>query len=144
MASPWTERKGFDDFLMLKKEINEDFRIVLVGLSKRQLKHIPSDVLGLPRMASKRDLAEAYSAADVLFNPTKEDTYPTVNLEAESCGTPVVVYDTCGASETISNENSLIVPSTESSKVAFVARYLIRIRSEHVFAGSSHNRDRVL
>ena len=55
----------------------------------------------MPRTESAGQLAAIYSAADVFFNPTLEDNYPTVNLEAEACGTPVITYDTGGCRETL-------------------------------------------
>lgn len=60
----------------------------------------------LRRTESKAALAEIYSAADVFVNPTIEDNFPTVNLEAEACGTPVITYNTGGCSETIANPRS--------------------------------------
>ena len=59
------------------------------------------------------ELVKIYSAADVLFNPTKEDNFPTVNLEAESCGTPVVTYNTGGCAETIHLKDSVVVSNFE-------------------------------
>ena len=53
------------------------------------------------------DLVEIYSSADVFINPTKEDTYPTVNLEARACGLPVITYDVGGCKETITDENRI-------------------------------------
>ena len=41
----------------------------------------------------------------MLFNPTYEDNYPTVNLEAQACGTPVVTYKTGGSIESVPEEN---------------------------------------
>ena len=35
----------------------------------------------------------------MFVNPTIQDNFPTVNLEAVACGTPVVTYDTGGSSE---------------------------------------------
>ena len=55
----------------------------------------------IPRTASAGELAEIYTAADVFVNPTYEDNYPTVNLEAIACGTRLVTYDTGGCRETI-------------------------------------------
>lgn len=46
-------------------------------------------------------LAAVYTAADYFINPTLEDNYPTVNLEALACGTPVLTYDTGGCRETL-------------------------------------------
>jgi len=56
-------------------------------------------ILALPRTANPGELAEIYSAADVFVNPTHQDTYPTVNLEARACGTPVITYDVGGSPE---------------------------------------------
>lgn len=40
-----------------------------------------------------------YTAADVFVNPTLEDNYPTTNIEAIACGTPVITYETGGSPE---------------------------------------------
>lgn len=63
----------------------------------------------MPRTESAAQLAAIYSAADAFFNPTVEDNFPTVNLEAEACGTPVVTYDTGGCAETITGRVSAAV-----------------------------------
>ena len=103
VASPWTERKGLGDFVRLVAELDSDrYAIVLVGLTKTQIKRLPSAIAALERTSSPQELANIYTAADVLFNPTREDNFPTVNLEAEACGTPVATYDTGGCAETIS------------------------------------------
>ena len=66
-------------------------------------------VVLMPRTESAAQLAAIYTAADVFFNPTVEDNYPTVNLEAEACGTPVVTYETGGCRETVRNGRSKVV-----------------------------------
>ncbi|HJI40261.1 MAG TPA: glycosyltransferase [Coriobacteriaceae bacterium] len=107
VANPWTERKGLGDFIRLAKDLNnEKCAIVLVGLSKKQVYEMPDGIIGLARTDSAMALAGIYTTADVFFNPTVEDNFPTVNLEAEACGTPVITYDTGGCSETIKLENS--------------------------------------
>ena len=127
VASPWTERKGLSDFVRLAGYLDLDrFVIVLVGLSKRQINELPCGVVGLPRTSSARELAAVYTAANVFFNPTYEDNYPTVNLEAEACGTPVVTYDTGGCRETITADASRCVTSLRD----FIS--YIRDLSEHV------------
>ena len=105
VANIWDARKGFGDFISLSKKISDDYRIVLVGLDEKQLGMLPENILGITRTSSAKELAEIYTAADVLFNPTYEDNYPTVNLEAQACGTPVVTYDTGGSGESVPKEN---------------------------------------
>lgn len=110
VANPWTERKGLQDFIQLSKELDfKHFVIVLVGLSKKQIRALPKEIIGLKRTDSAIDLAAIYTAADVFFNPTHEDNFPTVNLEAEACGTSVITYDTGGCSETIKSSASSVV-----------------------------------
>lgn len=60
-------------------------------------------------------LAALYTSADVFFNPTVEDNFPTVNLEAEACGTPVVTYDTGGCRETVEDVRSVVVGGYEDA-----------------------------
>ena len=48
---------------------------------------------------NQEELAEIYSAADVFVLPTREENYPTVNMEALACGTPVLTFRTGGSSE---------------------------------------------
>ncbi len=116
VASPWTERKGLSDFVRLAGELDsEKYAIVLVGLSEKQVKEMPAGIVGLARTDSREELAGIYSTADVFFNPTVEDNYPTVNLEAEACGTPVVTYDTGGCREAIFRSDSRVVVGFESA-----------------------------
>lgn len=110
VASPWTKRKGLPDFVRLADKLDSDkFVVALVGLSDRQLKALPRGVVGLKRTNSPQELAGIYTTADVFFNPTVEDNYPTVNLEAEACGTPVITYDTGGCRETLHRADSSFV-----------------------------------
>lgn len=116
VASPWTERKGLSDFVRLAGQLDSDkYVIVLVGLSEKQIKELPKSIVGLTRTDSREELAGIYSTADVFLNPTTEDNFPTVNLEAEACGTSVVTYDTGGCSETVRREGSHIVDGYEDA-----------------------------
>ncbi|SHN56749.1 Glycosyl transferases group 1 [Butyrivibrio hungatei DSM 14810] len=114
VASLWNDRKGLKDFYKLSEMLDKDkFQIVLVGLSKDQVDEISEkklNIIGLERTSSVEELKKIYSAADVFANPTYEDTFPTVNMEAEACGTPVITYDTGGCKETIKSQDSKVIP----------------------------------
>ena len=105
VASTWDRRKGLYDFIELSKILDDNYQIVLVGLSQKQISELPENILGIERTNSTKELAEIYTAADVFFNPTYEDNYPTVNLEAQACGTPVITYHTGGSVESVPKEN---------------------------------------
>ena len=92
--------------------LDDSYRIVLVGLTTEQAKQMPANVIAIPRTNSPQELAEIYTTADVLFNPTYEDNYPTVNLEAQACGTPVITYNTGGSPETL-NETGVVIEKQE-------------------------------
>ena len=116
VASTWTERKGLDDFVRLSESLDcGQIVVVLVGLSEKQLKTLPEKMVGITRTDSREELAGIYTTADVFFNPTREDNYPTVNLEAEACGLPVITYDTGGCRETIHDERSLVVTDVQEA-----------------------------
>ena len=110
VASVWNISKGLNDFFALADMLDDDWRIVLVGLTEKQIESLKPNMLGIHRTNNTKALAEIYSAADVFFNPTYEDTYPTVNLEAEACGTPVITYATGGSPETLHREDSKVIP----------------------------------
>ena len=110
VASPWTERKGLADFVRLAGELDsEKYAIVLVGLSERQVKEMPAGIVGLARTDSREELAGIYSTADVFFNPTREDNYPTTLLEAQACGTCVLTYSVGGCVEALYTKGSRAV-----------------------------------
>lgn len=117
VAGVWTERKGYRDFLKLRKTLDESWAMVMVGVTEAQRRDLPQGILGILRTESPRELAEIYTAADAFFNPTYEDTYPLVNLEAESCGTRVITYDTGGCAETIQRPDSLAIPAGDLNLV---------------------------
>ena len=109
VASIWDERKGLSDLLKLSELLDDEWRVVIVGLNQRQLADLPEKVIGIERTNSAEELAEIYTAADVFVNPTYEDNYPTVILEAEACGTRVVTYDTGGCREGVKRADSVVV-----------------------------------
>jgi len=109
VASVWNRRKGFDTFLKLSKLLSEDEKIVLVGLTKKQKKSLPVNILGIEKTNNAEQLAEIYTASDVFLNPTLEDNFPTTNLEAMACGTPVITYNTGGSPESIDEKCGFVV-----------------------------------
>ena len=109
VASIWCEEKGWNDFMRLAERLDEDERLVLVGVDEKHQAMLPKHVTGISRTENIRQLAELYSAAEALVNPTWQDNYPTVNLEAIACGTPVVTYRTGGSIEAVTEHTGMVV-----------------------------------
>ena len=99
VASSWNEMKGLSDYIKLAKMLDDSYRVVLVGLSKDQFKSVPRNIICIERTNNVKELACVYSAADLFLNLSYCENYPTVNLEAIACGTPVITYDTGGSGE---------------------------------------------
>ena len=109
IANIWEKRKGLDDFITLSKMLPDDFKIVLVGLTEKQIAALPSNIMGITRTSNISELVELYSVADVFVNPTMEDNFPTVNIEAIACGTPVITYNTGGSGEMLNEKCGVVV-----------------------------------
>lgn len=109
IASKWEVRKGLDTFIKLSKELDEQYQIVLVGSTPKIDKTLPSNIISIHRTEGQKQLAEIYTAADVLVNPTMEENFPTVNIESIACGTPVITYDTGGSAEMLSETCGVVV-----------------------------------
>lgn len=109
VASVWSEEKGWNDFLKLASGLRGDEILVLIGVTERQKKTLPAKVKGIVRTEHVHQLAALYAAADVFVNLTWQDNYPTVNLEAIACGTPVVTYRTGGSVEAVTEDTGFIV-----------------------------------
>jgi glycosyltransferase involved in cell wall biosynthesis len=105
VANVWVSEKGVADFLKLADSIKSDYVVVMVGLNKNKPKIPRSNVIWIDRTNNAKELAEIYTAADVFLNLTYEDTYPTVNLESQACGTPCITYRTGGSPESVPEEN---------------------------------------
>lgn len=109
VASSWTKKKGLNYFIQLSNMLDENYKIVLVGINEKIRKDVPDNILCIPKTSSIEELAQMYSIADVFVNPTLEDTFPTTNLEALACGTPVITFKTGGSPESINETCGIVV-----------------------------------
>lgn len=110
VSSVWYPDKGELDIYKLREMLSEDqFEIIIVGLSAEQHKELPKGIIGIQRTQNLQELVQLYSNADVLINPTYADTFPTVNLEALACGTPVITYRTGGSPEAIDEKTGVVI-----------------------------------
>jgi len=109
VASTWDNRKGLNDFVSLRNILSNEIQIVLVGLTAKQSAELPQGVMSIPRTENARELAVLYSGAQAFVNPTLVDNFPTTNIEALACGTPVITYNTGGSPEAVDEKTGIVV-----------------------------------
>ena len=109
VASTWDKRKGLSDFIQLASLLDTSYKIILIGLTSKQIQGLPKNIMGVQRTESIAELANYYSMAAVYINPTHKDNFPTTNIEALACGTPVITYNTGGSPEAIDAQTGKII-----------------------------------
>lgn len=128
IANVWDRIKGFEYFIELSKRLDDTFRIILVGLTEDKIKSLPENIIGIQRTEDIDELVRLYSMADVFVNPTLVDNFPTTNLEALACGTPVITFDTGGSPEAIDNETGCVV---EKGDLDSLYKFIIALTDEN-------------
>lgn len=124
VAHEWSLTKGIDVFTKMAKKLPKEYQIILVGTDEEVKKMLPSNIISIHRTNNQYELVKLYSAADVFVNPTREDTFPTVNMEALACGTPVITFRTGGSPEILDEKCGIVV---ESDDIEQLEREIIRI-----------------
>lgn len=125
VASPWSKRKGLQDFITIRSMLSDEYQITLVGLSKKQIKELPPGIIGIERTFNINELIQLYSDSDVYVNPTYSDNFPTTNIEALACGTPVITYRTGGSPEAIDEKTGIVV---EQGKIDELVKAIIDVK----------------
>lgn len=120
----WDNKKGLDVFIELASRLDSHYRIILVGTDASTDALLPESVISIHRTSNQKELAEIYSEADVFVNPTREDTFPTVNIESIACGTPVITFNAGGSPEILDEASGSVVETDDIdemvNKIIFV------------------------
>lgn len=109
VSNAWGHLKGLDTFNRLAEELSDDYKIVLVGITDKNKKKLSNKILSIKKTADVKELAQIYSAADMYVNPTLQDNFPTVNIEALACATPVITYDSGGSAEMLDDNTGIVI-----------------------------------
>lgn len=125
VASIWLEEKGWRDLMRLAGQLRSGEKLVLVGrTTEEQRRQLPAGVELIERTGNIGRLAALYARSTVFVNPTWQDNYPTVNLEAIACGTPVVTYRTGGSVESVADGTGFVVEQGDVEGMLARAREL--------------------
>ena len=66
-------------------------------------------MIGIRRTENQEEIAELYSSATVFLNPSEEETFSLVTVEAIACGTPVIVLDNSAVKELVNKETGIVL-----------------------------------
>lgn len=133
VADGWGPRKGLEDIIQLSVKLRDDEKIVMVGFSGSEREKIPESIMTISRTNNIQELVDLYSSADVFINPTYEDNYPTVNLEAQACGIPVVTYKTGGSIESVPDDNIVDIGDINALLVKIRCYNNLKVCSRELF-----------
>lgn len=132
VAFGWGKRKGLDVFVELANRLDKHkYQIVLVGTDDEVDKQIPENIISVHRTQNQQELAEIYTAADLFVNPTREENYPTVNMESIACGTPVLTFRTGGSPEIPDETCGAVV---DCDDIDAMEQEIMRIFSEKTYS----------
>lgn len=123
VANPWTDRKGFNSFVELSKKIRKDYRLIMVGLSAKQLKKIPSKILGIG-IVNQEELVNIYNAVDLLLSLSVEETFGMTVLEAQNCGLHTMVIEGTACEEVGNKEKNIVVKNDLNDIVKKIYEYM--------------------
>lgn len=139
VASPWTDRKGLNDFIKLSYIIPEDSVILLVGLNRAQIKGLPPNIIGVGRTESQYKLRDLYAAADLFINFSVEETFGLTTAEALACGTPALVYNVTACPEIVDSTTGFVISRADIAQALNVIK-TIRINSRSFYASACRAR----
>ena len=109
--------KGYGDFLRLRTMLPSDYLITLVGVSAKQKRSLPDGIIGIEHTQNVEQLVDIYNQADHFLNLTSDDNFPTTNIEAMACGTPVLTYRTGGSPDALTPETGYVVRQGDLERV---------------------------
>ena len=137
VASNWDDDKGVQEFIKLSDNVY--YQVVMVGVKDELKQKLPKSIIAVSRTNNQQELAEYYSLADVFVNPTYKDTFPTVNLEALACGTPVITYKTGGSPESITPETGIVVDKGDFEQLCTAIEVVCK-NGKHCYSDSCRER----
>lgn len=77
-----------------------EYTFLIVGSRNEHIDNLPHNVMIMPYVGSKKELARYYSMADLALLTSRRETFSMVTAECLSCGTPIVGFY-AGAPETV-------------------------------------------
>jgi glycosyltransferase involved in cell wall biosynthesis len=129
-------RKGWDILKLALAQLSTRITNV-AGVIFGQSKPVDPPQLGLPlywmgRLNDEVTVALLYSAVDVVVVPSRQDNLPQTGTEAQTCGCPVVAFNTCGLpSVVIHQETGYLAKCFDSDDLAKGIEWVLADTERH-------------
>ena len=101
-ANKWFLDINKETFSYFSFHLTDDMVMVFIGNGADEGR-MNERMLNVGFVASREEIRDIYSAADVMVNCTREESLSLLNVEVQACGTPVVTYANTGVRETVDN-----------------------------------------
>lgn len=109
VASQWNKYKGLDDLVDISKKLENDWELVVIGLTKRQKNMFPPQVICIEKIREPNELANWYAMADVYINTSYEEAMGMTTVEALASGTPVICYRSTAIPEFVDSMCGIVI-----------------------------------
>lgn len=143
------QKKGLPVLLESLKHLQKNVRLAIVGptMNMKYFRDIEDVIQKINRKTAhevtylgaldENEKLKWYQKASVFLCPSVSESFPMVNIEALSCGTPVVASDVGAISEVVrDHENGILVPPRRPDKLAEAIQYLLDNEKERRMYGS--------
>ena len=110
----WEDYKGLPEFRKLRHILPDDYAIVFVGMSQKDIERNAKNNYGiimLPRTDTPLSLAAYYTMADCVMSLSRMESFGLTPVEGYACGTPVIVNNSTALPELVTDKTGYVVNS---------------------------------
>lgn len=109
VATDWSPAKGLNDYIELAKRLDDEYKIIMVGVSPAVKTLLPNCIIAIERTDSQNELAQLYSMSDVVLNLSYQEAFGLTTVEGLACGTPTISYDRTACPELVKEDTGIVV-----------------------------------
>lgn len=114
-------------------ERKEEFALLIVGKEAEDIECLGIETIKMGFIQDKYVLNELYNITDIFILPSVQDNFPTVTLEAQAAGTPVLAFAVGGIEEQVTPDTGWLIREISGDSLK---RQIEQIFEEDDWAGT--------
>lgn len=118
VSTAWSASKGLNDYLALRKKLDEKYTIVFVGATQDLIDSLPHGIIGIKRTDNMEELASIYSISSIVMNLSESESFGKTTPEGLACGVPSIVYNCTASPELVDEKTGIVVEKGDINGVA--------------------------